>query len=530
MVAEINKEMLGQRLLMFDEMTGEYTWVSPRISTKSVYNEEGVCLDDLLGTSPEYIVKVLNEIMEAAPEDYNSFKEVADALGENKDSITEIFREISKRIKMPEGGKNGQVLKFDGKYVIFADDNDTVYEHPATHPARIIEEDPNKQFVSEAEKESWDNKVDQVEGKGLSTNDYTDEAKKKVDAIPENPKYTDTTYDLSPFATKKELEAISLTPGPKGDPGPKGEPGKPGVDGATGPKGADGLPGKDGADGKPGKDGVSVTHSWNRSKLTITSATGTSSADLKGPKGDQGLQGKQGPPGADGKPGADGRQGIDGKPGKDGVSITHSWSGSTLTVTSASGTTSANLKGPKGDKGDPGPAGNTDSLKRELNSIKGRFDYLLSNIRTKTNMHAGIPEDSFTLKNIEASPYFVKDKTTSDGGTRYVIRHDGKYADKIPLVIFDDGLAENKLLQKRAAGVWITMPELITLNKIWAIDELPPYYTSGEYAIIIPSDLITGLAGENYIYFLDADINRNSAIQSIKKFLFLINPTSAILD
>ena len=44
----------------------------------------------------------------------------------------------------------------------------------------------------------------------------------------------------------------------------------------------------------------------------------------------------------DGQPGAD---------GKDGVSATHSWSGTVLTVTSASGTSSANLKGDKGDTG-----------------------------------------------------------------------------------------------------------------------------------------------------------------------------------
>ena len=31
-------------------------------------------------------------------------------------------------------------------------------------------------------------------GKGLSTNDYTEEAKAKVDAIPDTPKYTDTVY------------------------------------------------------------------------------------------------------------------------------------------------------------------------------------------------------------------------------------------------------------------------------------------------------------------------------------------------
>lgn len=38
-------------------------------------------------------------------------------------------------------------------------------------------------------------KVDKVAGKGLSTNDYTAAAKAKVDAIPANPKYTDTVYD-----------------------------------------------------------------------------------------------------------------------------------------------------------------------------------------------------------------------------------------------------------------------------------------------------------------------------------------------
>jgi hypothetical protein len=40
--------------------------------------------------------------------------------------------------------------------------------------------------------------------------------------------------------------------------------------------------------GGGGKDGVSATHEWNGTVLTITSASGTSSADLKGDKGDTG--------------------------------------------------------------------------------------------------------------------------------------------------------------------------------------------------------------------------------------------------
>lgn len=40
--------------------------------------------------------------------------------------------------------------------------------------------------------------------------------------------------------------------------------------------------------GENGEDGVSVTHSWNGTVLSVTSASGTSSADLKGEKGDSG--------------------------------------------------------------------------------------------------------------------------------------------------------------------------------------------------------------------------------------------------
>ena len=68
----------------------------------------------------------------------------------------------------------------------------------------------------------------------------------------------------------------------------------------------------EGADGEPGKDGISVTHSWSGTTLTVTSASGTSSADLKGEKGD---------PGKDGytpKKNIDYFDGKDGSPGKDG--------------------------------------------------------------------------------------------------------------------------------------------------------------------------------------------------------------------
>lgn len=82
-----------------------------------------------------------------------------------------------------------------------------------------------------------------------------------------------------------------------------GQPGKDGVDGQDGytpVKGVDYFDGEDGADGSPGADGISCTHEWSGTTLTITSASGTSSADLKGEPGSDGQPGSDGSPGADG--------------------------------------------------------------------------------------------------------------------------------------------------------------------------------------------------------------------------------------
>ena len=121
--------------------------------------------------------------------------------------------------------------------------------------------------------------------------------------------------------TAEQLAALKGEKGDKGDPGEKGPQGEQGI---QGPKGDTGEQGPAGTDGK---DGISVTHSWNGTTLTVTSASGTSSADLKGEKGEQGIQGVQGPKG---DTGLQGPQGIQGEKGE---------------------------KGDKGDKGDTGPQG-----------------------------------------------------------------------------------------------------------------------------------------------------------------------------
>lgn len=83
--------------------------------------------------------------------------------------------------------------------------NDETFKTEAEIKALIKTEAPKQDLSGYALKKDLNTLVSKVNGKGLSTNDYTNAAKAKVDAIPANPKYTDTTYDLTPYAKKTEL-------------------------------------------------------------------------------------------------------------------------------------------------------------------------------------------------------------------------------------------------------------------------------------------------------------------------------------
>lgn len=99
------------------------------------------------------------------------------------------------------------------------------------------------------------------------------------------------------FTIPKGEPGAQGEPGLKGDVGPEGPPGiqgEKGDKGDTGPQGEKGEVGPEGPQGESGSNGISATHSWNGTILTVTSASGTSSADLKGEKGDKGVPGEPG--------------------------------------------------------------------------------------------------------------------------------------------------------------------------------------------------------------------------------------------
>ena len=81
---------------------------------------------------------------------------------------------------------------------------------------------------------------------------------------------------------------------------------------------------QNGKDGKDGKDGISpavtVTETETGATISVTDATGTTTAELhNGEKGDPGKKGEKGDAGTPGKNGVNGKDGTNGVDGKDGA-------------------------------------------------------------------------------------------------------------------------------------------------------------------------------------------------------------------
>ena len=148
--------------------------------------------------------------------------------------------------------------------------------------------------------------------------------------------------DTSVFATKSELQNISLIPGPKGDAGPRGERGEPGpkgdtgANGAPGPQGLQGIQGLRGETGQRGEQGPPGPQGLQG----IPGTPGEKGENgLPGPKGDAGPRGERGEPGPTGPQGLTGPVGPRGENGRDGVGIPQklSISGNVVTLSDGGG-------------------------------------------------------------------------------------------------------------------------------------------------------------------------------------------------
>lgn len=270
---------------------------------------------------------------------------------------------------------------------------------------------------------------------GASGKDGKDGTSVTVSSVSES--NDDGGSNVVTFSDGKTMTIKNGSKGSTGAKGEKGDRGEKGETGSSGAKGADGYTPQKNVDYFDGKDGVSATHSWNGTVLTITSASGSSSADLKG---------------------SDGKDGTDGVSGKDGVSVTHKWNGTTLTVTSASGTSSADLKGDKGDTGatgktayeyaqDGGYAGTETAFAEKL----AQNTYSKTEVDTKfTQVNTALDDLETDVTNVKSdlakkNSYVVQDTEPEDTSVLWVDPNDE----------FDDGFQELinlALAQAKASG------------------------------------------------------------------------------
>ena len=261
------------------------------------------------------------------------------------------------------------------------------------------------------------NGIDGKDGNGIKSVSLTADYKLLITMDDDTPFTTDS---IRGEKGENGKDGIDGTDGKDGKDGLNGTNGKDGTDGLTphidengnwwigttdtgvkakgtdGKDGKDGIDGKDGANGLDGDDGVSPTVTFSETDtgytMQITDAQGTTSIDIN--HGEQGIQGNKGDTGDKGQDGigikdisinssdelvitltddrlinignVKGKDGEDGSDGKDGTSIEHAWSGTVLSITSASGTSSVDLKGSKGDA-----FTYEDFTEEQLESLKG---------------------------------------------------------------------------------------------------------------------------------------------------------------
>lgn len=148
---------------------------------------------------------------------------------------------------------------------------------------------------------------------------------------------TSYPYDIYVYSKSSGWVNNGSIQGPKGDPFTYADFTTEQLAALTGPTGATGAKGDTGATGATGPANT----------LTIGTVTGgtTASATITGTAPNQTLNLvlPKGATGATGATGAKGDTGETGATGPAGTSVTHSWSGTNLTLTSASGTTTTDL-------------------------------------------------------------------------------------------------------------------------------------------------------------------------------------------
>lgn len=143
----------------------------------------------------------IGEVIDGAPEELDTLKEIATELEKNQSGVSTILKKLDEKID------NSQIVDYYGY-------NDSLTVPSSRALSNYME------FVSDSIERMLDEKVDKAPGKGLSTNDFTDVLKMKLNNVEDgaqknkvtsvNGKTGDVTIeagnvDLSGYAKKTDI-------------------------------------------------------------------------------------------------------------------------------------------------------------------------------------------------------------------------------------------------------------------------------------------------------------------------------------
>lgn len=292
-------------------------------------------------------------------------------------------------------------------------------------------------------------RVQKIPGKGLSSNDFTNEYIKKINQMGEAKRgFTFTPSVSEEGIISWENDGELENPAPVNIKGPQGEIGPQGIQGIQGPQGPQGEKGEIGngiesitifdklqygnvysinfTDGTQKlieiKDGATyiptVDSDGNLSFENTQKLPNPPTVNIMGPQGPQGEQGIQGPQGERGD------KGDTGPANQLSIGSVISGNIASATITGDAPNQVLNLVLPKGDTGEQGPAGvvdtsnfytknETDNKLSEVKTRVGTLEESLENIYNKTQIDEMLVEYADHLSRLDINILDINDKDTN---------------------------------------------------------------------------------------------------------------------
>lgn len=144
--SEINR--LNQMDTNLDEKKANVLDVNRELNNRYVKSE--------VFTKEEVLLKI-EDLIGSAPETLDTFKEIAEALGNDPNFAATIMTILSKKVEKVSGKElssndftSDLLVKLNG-----ISDEANNYIHPSAHPSSMITQDANNRFTSDAEKNVW---------------------------------------------------------------------------------------------------------------------------------------------------------------------------------------------------------------------------------------------------------------------------------------------------------------------------------------------------------------------------------------